>query len=299
MDEKKLHSFLTIIKKGSINKAAEELGYTQSALSQMVQSMEQELDGKLVVRTPGGVTLTGYGAALLPHMEEALHSLHRLEEYAKSLHNKKWSVKIATQPSFSTGALPKLLQAFRKEEDNIAFEIQIGLDEIEDWLESGKIDIAICEQHDSLKNYPWIPLWRDPFCVVVPKSMEGDFHGKVSVKDLYRYPFIWQRCYDWGSLIDPDRFDSITQVNSPNDDGVLMMVEQGLGTTIVARFSAPQSTDEYTVFELKEKMERRFGIYYRDISDTAVKKFVSFLKRSAKRWNEATSDTAKEKTGAS
>ena len=58
MDEKKLHSFLTIIKKGSINKAAEELGYTQSALSQMVQSMEQELDGKLVVRTPGGVTLT-------------------------------------------------------------------------------------------------------------------------------------------------------------------------------------------------------------------------------------------------
>ena len=43
MNEKKLKAFLLSVQEGSFSKAAEKLGYTQSALTQMMHSFEEEL----------------------------------------------------------------------------------------------------------------------------------------------------------------------------------------------------------------------------------------------------------------
>ncbi|WP_308162039.1 LysR family transcriptional regulator [Bacillus sp. ISL-75] len=42
------YSFIKAIETGSFTEAAEELGYSQSAISQMVNSVEEELSKKLI-----------------------------------------------------------------------------------------------------------------------------------------------------------------------------------------------------------------------------------------------------------
>ena len=55
------HVFLKVIENGSFTKAASEIGYTQSAISQMIQALEEELGTTLISRSRKGIALTPDG----------------------------------------------------------------------------------------------------------------------------------------------------------------------------------------------------------------------------------------------
>lgn len=56
----------TVLRLGSFTKAAHALGYTQSSISQMMASLEEELSFKLLIRSRNGITLTQEGQQLYP-----------------------------------------------------------------------------------------------------------------------------------------------------------------------------------------------------------------------------------------
>ena len=58
-----------IVELGSFTRAAEALGYTQSAMSQMIASLEEELSIKLLIRSRTGAQLTLEWAELYPYVE--------------------------------------------------------------------------------------------------------------------------------------------------------------------------------------------------------------------------------------
>ena len=64
MDLKKLDVFLTVSDLGNFTKAGEKLGYTQSGITQMMKSLEQEVGVPLFVKRHRGVTLTEEGVSL-------------------------------------------------------------------------------------------------------------------------------------------------------------------------------------------------------------------------------------------
>ena len=63
MDLKKYQIFLQVLEAGSLTRAAEGLGCTQSAVSHAIQTLEQELGFPLMRRSRGGVRLTEAGEA--------------------------------------------------------------------------------------------------------------------------------------------------------------------------------------------------------------------------------------------
>ena len=74
MDNKKYEAIIHIAENGSITKTAEEMGYTQSGVTQMINSLEEELGLKLLVRTNKGATLTNAGNTLLHYMHNQGYS---------------------------------------------------------------------------------------------------------------------------------------------------------------------------------------------------------------------------------
>lgn len=62
-----------IVELGSFTRAAEALGYTQSAMSQMIASLEDELSIKLLIRSRIGARLTREGAELYPYVERLVY----------------------------------------------------------------------------------------------------------------------------------------------------------------------------------------------------------------------------------
>lgn len=70
MDPHLLRTYVTVTRLASFSEAARELGYTQSAVSQHIAALEQDLGAPLLTRRP--VAPTAAGARLLEHAEPLL-----------------------------------------------------------------------------------------------------------------------------------------------------------------------------------------------------------------------------------
>lgn len=66
MESKKLEALLMAVDLGSFTKAAEVMGYTQSGLTHMMNSLEREVGFTLLERGRGGVRLTKDGERVAP-----------------------------------------------------------------------------------------------------------------------------------------------------------------------------------------------------------------------------------------
>ena len=87
MDTVRYRAFVTAAEKGTIKEAAEEMGYTSSAISQLIKALEEELDTELLVRSRTGVTLTSGGATLLPVARMQFHHVSSGEKDESYLHS--------------------------------------------------------------------------------------------------------------------------------------------------------------------------------------------------------------------
>ena len=76
----KYQILLKTVELGSITRAAEALGYTQSAVSRVIADLEREWDMELLTRSRTGVVLSSSGAALLPYVQAVCNAGRELEE---------------------------------------------------------------------------------------------------------------------------------------------------------------------------------------------------------------------------
>ncbi len=67
-----------VVEVGSFSKAADILGYSQSGISQMVQSVEEEFEMKLLHRSRSGVKLTIEGQKLLPYIQALVNDFQAM-----------------------------------------------------------------------------------------------------------------------------------------------------------------------------------------------------------------------------
>ena len=72
MNLRKYEAFASVVQLGSLTRAAQALGCTQSAVSHMIHSLETELGFRLLVRNRHGIKLTADGEATLPAVLEVL-----------------------------------------------------------------------------------------------------------------------------------------------------------------------------------------------------------------------------------
>ena len=74
---RELHVFFTVAKRGSMAKAATELGITQPSVSAVIGSLETSLGVRLFDRGPSGVEPTPFGRALLSRVQAAFDELRQ------------------------------------------------------------------------------------------------------------------------------------------------------------------------------------------------------------------------------
>ena len=109
----KYQILLKTVELGGITKAAEALGYTQSAASRMIAALEQEWDMELLVRGRGGVHLSAAGESLLPYLRAVCNAQKELEEQAAHLHGlTRGTLRVGTFASVSIHWLPPIMKLF-------------------------------------------------------------------------------------------------------------------------------------------------------------------------------------------
>ena len=89
-----LHVFVTVIQRGSMGKAARQLGVSQPAVSEVIADLEHALGVRLLDRRPQGVEPTIYGGALLKRsvvvFDELKQSVRDIESLANPAAGDVW-----------------------------------------------------------------------------------------------------------------------------------------------------------------------------------------------------------------
>ena len=100
MDIRKFEIFLDTIDSGSLTKTAQALGYTQSAISHTINSLESEFNLQLLTRSRAGVSLTSEGRALLPYIRNTVTSFQEFRNKVAEIHNLDYgSIRIGDRKS--------------------------------------------------------------------------------------------------------------------------------------------------------------------------------------------------------
>ena len=111
-----------IVELGSFSKAAYSLGYTQSALSQAISSLENEMGFKLLKRTRTGSTLTSEGEEMYPYIKRTIFQYQSSIEKAKDICGlDTGTIHIGTMSSISVHWLPSLMKEFHRMHPNVEF----------------------------------------------------------------------------------------------------------------------------------------------------------------------------------
>ncbi|MFF4396635.1 LysR family transcriptional regulator [Streptomyces sp. NPDC001480] len=141
-----LRVFLEVARSGSFTVAARTLGWTQSAVSRQVASLEAALGGTaLFDRLPRGVRLTEAGRALVPHAEAVTESLLGAARELTALREVAGGrLRFGAFPTADAALVPHTLAAFRARHPHVRVSREEGLTPaLLDRLATGHLDLAI------------------------------------------------------------------------------------------------------------------------------------------------------------
>lgn len=114
MDAIKCEAIITAAETGSLTAAAERLGYTQSGITRMLNSLESEVGFPLFIRSKKGVQLTENGKAILPFFREIVRTQQKTQQFSAEICGIiKGSLTIGCYYSISALWMPEILKDFR------------------------------------------------------------------------------------------------------------------------------------------------------------------------------------------
>ena len=237
MSIRKYIAYLRTVETGSITQTANELGYTQSAVSKMIADLENEWGMRLLNRGRSGIEMTSEGLALLPAIRAVVQDYNNLGFAVSELHGiRSGLLRIGCFTSLGTSVLPDVLKAFHQQYPNIRIQLFNGeYEEIAGWLRRGTVDCGFLPL-PAAPEFETTFLLRDSFVAILPEDHPLASEPVYPVERLAEDNFVMLN-----ELPDTevDHFLDTLPVRprvcyeTTSDFALLAMVESGLGVSIV------------------------------------------------------------------
>ncbi len=171
MNVTKYKALLCAVDMGSFSAAAAKLGYTQSGLTHMMNSLEEEIGFPVLQRGYYGVKLTSAGERIIPRIRELVNcedALFNEIELVRSYGDDV--IRIGAYSSIATHWLPSIVENFNAEFPSITVNIQTGtVEELYTGLAGGRFDLVFGSVN-SKYNFRWVALAEDRFYAILPKD---------------------------------------------------------------------------------------------------------------------------------
>lgn len=287
MDIKKYAVLLDAIDKGSFVRACTELGYTQSGLTHMMNSLEKEVGFPLLQRSNKGIQLTAEGEEVLADIRELVMLNDRLEQkFSRIRGMETGKVRVGSYPTIACAWIPRIIRRFRELYPGIRVEVQeeSSVRQLERNIQEGRLDLGFFSWQPKLP-LEWLPLEEDPYLAVLPEGHPLTALEKVPAEALMGEEFLMCKSIDG---MDPDitRYYqqqglSIASSYSFNSDiTIIHMVEQNMGVSMLPRLFLDVALNDSTSHVVTRPMEppasRELGLAARSFRDLspAMERFV-------------------------
>ena len=272
-----------IIDLGSFTKAAEVLGYTQSSISQMVSSLEDELSIKLLNRSRVGVKLTLEGADLYPFIQRTILQYQAMQQKASEIKGLETGIiRIGTISSITCHWMPQLIKGFQALYPNVQFLLHQGdYSSIQEWIKVGAVDFGFITP-PAVTGLQTITIKEGSMLAILPSNHKLASQSSVKLHEIVNEPYI---LLEEGHYSEPmEAFHACNlepniKFRMHDDYAIMTMVEAGLAVSILAELILRRTNYQIVALPVNPPIIRTLAIGYKDKNSLPIasKYFIEYL----------------------
>ena len=247
MNVDQIKAFHKVAATGSFTKAARELFLTQSAVSQQIRALEDEIGGRLFDRSGRTVRLTGEGEVLLAYAKRLFDLHEEIETLFDGLRKlEKGKIAVGATAVIGTYFMPAVISAYHRQYPGIEIDLRMGNSEqIQRMILDREADLGVAgmiKKHKTLNN---AFIHREELLFVCSPHNPLAERETVTIAELDRIPFIWREkgtqtlaiVKKWFQENAADDFPRQT-LSLANMEAAKRIVEEGYGVTIIPSSAA-------------------------------------------------------------
>src|SRR5205809_4342440 len=261
-----------VAREGSFGRAANALGYTQSAVSQQVATLERIVGHRLVDR-PGGpkpVSLTDAGRLLLTHADAITARVAAAQADLIALsEGQAGPLRVGVYQSVGQRILPEVMRRFLDGWPQVRVTLTESADDEEllGLVERGELDLTFADLPLTDGPFESVELLRDPYVLVVPAgSPLAEREPAPSWRDLAELDLIGHKyCRSLAQLESDARRPLHFVFRSDHNQTVQALVASGVGCALVPRLTMDPEDEATELIELPRLQPRLISFaWHRD-----------------------------------
>ncbi len=250
--------FQEVADQKSVSGAAKVLYISQSAVSQSIKQLEEQLGVRLFIRGTRGVTLTSEGHTLYEYVHNAISLIENGEDkIAQTKALELGELSIGASDTITSCFLLEYLDAFHSLYPHVRLRVLNGTSpEVVELLKAGRVDVAFANlpmDGDSLVIQKCFDI-QDVF--VASAQYEIDFDRTYTPAELAKFPLILlERKANTRHYVDSyfihNGAPATPEIELGSHDLLLKLTKIGLGVSFVIREFARAYLDDGQIRELK------------------------------------------------
>ncbi len=283
MSVRKYEVLLKSVELGSLTRAAEVMGLTQSGVSHIISSIESELGVRVLSRGRSRVSLTPEGELLLPAVRAIVNGAEQLRQLAASINGLSCgTLRIGAFTSVAVHWLPGMLKTFSAQYPGINIELLSGdYHDIAGWAASGEADLSFTSYPEEL-DCRCIPLREDRLLAVLPPDHPLAGAAVYPLSRAADEPFISllkESDHDARRALESAGITPHVKYYTKDDYAIIAMVECGLGMSIMPDLLLRGQSRQIAVLPLDPPVKRVISLAIPDPSggSPAARAFASHV----------------------
>ena len=255
MELRQLSTFIRVAQFKSFSRAAESLGYSQSAVTVQIQQLEEELNTRLFDRMGKHIALTVPGSEFLERAYEVLNEVNKAKRAVSGGGELHGRLQIGTIESLCCTKLPGVLRAYWAQHPKVLVRVITGEPEaLIARMERGELDLIYILDEPQYNN-SWRKLMErreDVVFVASPRLAQALGDTALTVERLLAQPFyLTERDTNYRRVLDrflAAREMALTPVlECSNTSCIIRILEQHQGGSLLPWYAVEQSVRQGTL----------------------------------------------------
>lgn len=247
MEIRNIVTFLKVAGTQNFSKAADQLGYSQSAITVQIQQLERELNVQLFERIGKRVYLTEKGQEFVPYANEIMNAVEQAMEFPGEQNAVKGKLRIGGVESVCTALLPDLILRMHQLYPDIEVVIRSGTtNELVEMAKTNELDLVFTFDK-KIYNPEWVCIAEktEKVCFVTGRLQgrkELPEQEYIGIEHLVEEPFILTEMgaayqYELEQLLAERelRIDPILEIG--NTETIIQLVKKGMGVSFLPKFT--------------------------------------------------------------
>ena len=257
MEFRNINTFLKVAGTQNFSRAAQQLGYSQSAVTIQIRQLEEELQMQLFERIGKRVYLTEKGQEFVAYANEIMRVTERAKNFPAQSSALEGSLCIGGVESICTALLPGLLLKFYESCPRVQVTIRSGTtEELMELAKSNEIDL-ICTLDQKVMGREWVraAVTEEEIVFVTLADQNDPVPRRMPIEKLIQKPFLLTEKgaayrYELERLLSEKNLGIEPVLEIGNTETIINLLKKGMGVSFLPKFTVRQELDKNVLAQI-------------------------------------------------